>query len=63
MKYALTFAFGFLSAMAIYRLPHWQPFRNETPPPTPAEWRPKMTGSWSEDEIRTTHGYFNGGKN
>lgn len=63
MKYAALFTLGILTGLAFNRLPHYQPFRNETPPKTPEEWRPKMTGSWSEDEIRTIHGYFNGGVN
>lgn len=63
MKYALTFIAGIWIGLAFNRLPHYQPFRNETPPATPTEWTPKMRGAWTEDEIRTTHGYFNGGKN
>lgn len=63
IKYALTFAFGILTGLAFNRLPHYQPFRNEPPPKTPGEWRPKMTGSWTEYEIRKTDGYFNGGMN
>lgn len=61
MKYVALFTLGILTGLSFSRLPHYPLFRDL--PKTPEEWTPKMTGSWSEDEIRTTHGYFNGGKN
>lgn len=63
MKYVLVFAFGTLTGLAFNRLPHYQPFRNEPPPKTPGEWRPKMRGAWTDEDRRTLDGYYNGGKN
>ena len=62
MKYVLVLALGILTGLSFSRLPHYQPFRKETPPRTPQEWKPKMTGGWSEEERATIDRYFNGGR-
>lgn len=63
MKYALILALGIVTGLAFTRIPHYQPFRNETPPETPGEWTPKVRGNWSDEDMRTIDGYFGGGKN
>lgn len=61
MKYVI-FALGELTGLAFNHLPPYQPFRNETPPPTPLGWKPKVTGNWSDADLSTLDRYFNGGK-
>lgn len=63
MKYLALFTLGILTGLAFNRLPHYQPFRNEIPPQTPEEWTPKMRGNWTDEDMRTIEGYYNGGKN
>lgn len=62
MRYVLILALGILTGLSFSRLPHYQPFRNETPPATPGDWTPRMTGNWSQEERATIDRYFNGGK-
>lgn len=61
MKYVLVLALGILTGLAFNHLPTLQPFRNETPPATPGDWNPKMTGNWSEGDRATINRWFNGG--
>lgn len=61
MKYVLVLALGILTGLSFSRLPHYQPFKDQ--PVTPGDWKPKMTGNWSEEDRATMDRWFNGGRN
>lgn len=59
MKIVLFIA-GIMVGLCFNHLPPLQPFRDL--PPTAKDWKPKMTGNWSEEERATINRWFNGGK-
>lgn len=61
MKITVAFIIGFITAVSLYRIPHYPLFRDL--PQTPAEWTPKVRGAWSDEDRRTLEGYYNGGVN
>lgn len=50
MKYAITFAAGFLAGLAIYRAPVYTVFKDK--PPTPHDWEPKMRRWINGEEVK-----------
>lgn len=59
MKYVLVLTLGILTGLSFSRIPHYPLFRDL--PETAKDWKPKMTGPWSEEERATIDRYFNGG--
>lgn len=60
MKYVAVLALGILTGLAFSHLPPYPIFRDF--PGTDKDWKPRMSGAWSDEDRAAIDRYFNGGK-